>query len=105
MEQILAKSVNDQQEIGSRVAALLAGTSLTTTSGVEIRRREPVEEIGYQTVGKYYNFIHKTRMKHIQEIGTEPVISKFILMIFPILRWARPTYKKKGRHVRCSKTI
>ena len=52
MEQILAKSVNDQQEIGSRVAALLAGTSLTTTSGVEIRRREPVEEIGYETVGK-----------------------------------------------------
>jgi hypothetical protein len=50
MEQILAKSVNDQQEIGSRVAALLAGTSLTTTSGVEIRRREPVEEIGYETV-------------------------------------------------------
>ena len=57
MEQILAKSVNDQQEIGSRVAALLAGTSLTTTSGVEIRRREPVEEIGYETVGTYCNLI------------------------------------------------
>ena len=52
MEGILAKSVNEQQDIGSRVAALLAGTSLTTTSGVEIRRREPIEEIGYETVGK-----------------------------------------------------
>ena len=52
MEDILAKSVNEQQAIGSRVAALLAGTSLTTTSGVEIRRRDPVEEIGYETVGK-----------------------------------------------------
>jgi len=50
MEGILAKSVNEQQDIGSRVAALLAGTSLTTTSGVEIRRREPIEEIGYETV-------------------------------------------------------
>jgi len=50
MEGILAKSQNEQQEIGSRVAMLLAGTSLSTTSGVEIRRREPVEEIGYETV-------------------------------------------------------
>ena len=57
MEQILAKSVNDQQEIGSRVAALLPGTSLTTTSGVEIRRREPDEEIGYETVATNCNLI------------------------------------------------
>ena len=52
MEAILAKSVSDQQEIGYRVAALLAGTSLTTTTGVEIRRRAPVEEISYETVGR-----------------------------------------------------
>ena len=51
MEEILNKSVNQQQEIGVRVAALLAGTSLTTTTGVEIRRREPIEEIAYETVG------------------------------------------------------
>jgi hypothetical protein len=50
MEEILAKSVNEQQSIGSRVASLLAGTSLTTTSGVEIRRRDPIEEITYETV-------------------------------------------------------
>lgn len=50
MEEILAKSVNEQQSIGSRVAALLAGTSLTTTTGVEIRRRDPIEEISYETV-------------------------------------------------------
>ena len=53
MEEILAKSVNAQQEIGNRVSALLAGTSLTTTSGVEIKRRDPVEEIGYETVGMF----------------------------------------------------
>ena len=52
MESILAKSVKDQYEIGSRVATLLAGTSLTTTAGVDIKRRDPVEEIGYETVGK-----------------------------------------------------
>jgi len=50
MESILAKSVKDQYEIGSRVATLLAGTSLTTTAGVDIKRRDPVEEIGYETV-------------------------------------------------------
>ena len=65
MEKILAKSVNEQQEIGSRVAALLAGTSLTTTSGVEIKRREPVEEIGYQTVGKYLIYYNKSRNNFI----------------------------------------
>ena len=53
MESILAKSVKDQYEIGSRVATLLAGTSLTTTAGVDIKRRDPVEEIGYETVGKF----------------------------------------------------
>ena len=55
MESILAKSVKDQYEIGSRVATLLAGTSLTTTAGVDIKRRDPVEEIGYETVGKFLN--------------------------------------------------
>ena len=52
MESILAKSVQDQYEIGSRVATLLAGTSLTTTAGVDVKRRDPVEQIGYETVGK-----------------------------------------------------
>merc|ERR1712038_2209654 len=50
MESILAKSVQDQYEIGSRVATLLAGTSLTTTAGVDVKRRDPVEQIGYETV-------------------------------------------------------
>ena len=54
MEQILAKSVSEQQSIGSRVAALLAGTSLTTTTGVDIKRRDPIEEISYETIGKLY---------------------------------------------------
>ena len=63
MEDILAKSVNEQQAIGSRVAALLAGTSLTTTSGVEIRRRDPVEEIGYETVGKMQILIGEILLK------------------------------------------
>lgn len=63
MEDILAKSVNEQQAIGSRVAALLAGTSLTTTSGVEIRRRDPVEEIGYETVGKIQILIGQILLK------------------------------------------
>ena len=59
----MAKSVNEQQAIGSRVAALLAGTSLTTTSGVEIRRRDPVEEIGYETVGKIQILIGQILLK------------------------------------------
>ena len=59
MEEILAKSVNAQQEIGNRVSALLAGTSLTTTSGVEIKRRDPVEEIGYETVGMFCIVIYQ----------------------------------------------
>merc|ERR1719270_3129676 len=50
MESILAKSVQDQYEIGSRVATLFAGTSLTTTAGVDVKRRDPVEQIGYETV-------------------------------------------------------
>ena len=52
MEDILRKNVEDQQDIGTRVAALLAGTSLTTTSGTKIRKRDPVEEVAYQTVGE-----------------------------------------------------
>jgi len=51
MEEILRKSVADQQDIGTRVAALLAGTSLTTTSGTHIRKRESIEEVSYQTIG------------------------------------------------------
>ena len=67
MEGILAKSQNEQQEIGSRVAMLLAGTSLSTTSGVEIRRREPVEEIGYETVGKL-KIVYFVSLYNIPEI-------------------------------------
>ena len=55
MEEILAKSVKEQQDIGSRVAALLAGTSLTTTAGADIRRRDAVEEISYEAVGALAN--------------------------------------------------
>jgi len=51
MEDILRKSVADQQDIGTRVAALLAGTSLTTTHGTNIRKRESIEEVSYQTAG------------------------------------------------------
>ena len=58
MEDILKKNVSDQQDIEIRVAALLAGTSLTTTSGANIRRRDPVEEITYTTVGKCCCSIH-----------------------------------------------
>ena len=71
MESILAKSVKDQYEIGSRVATLLAGTSLTTTAGVDIKRRDPVEEIGYETVGK---FLHLFELRSL--------VINFLFMIY-----------------------
>ena len=64
MEEILAKSVNEQQDIGSRVAALSAGTSLTTTTGVDIRRRDPVDEISYETVGTLASRVFKMALTY-----------------------------------------
>ena len=78
MEGILAKSQNEQQEIGSRVAMLLAGTSLSTTSGVEIRRREPVEEIGYETVGKL-------KIVYFVSLYNIPEIRKIVLIFIDII--------------------
>jgi len=55
MADILNKSANDQAEMSTRVAALLAGTSLTTTAGTSVRRRDDIGEVEYETsdVGTY----------------------------------------------------
>ena len=45
MADILNKSANDQAEMSTRVAALLAGTSLTTTAGTSVRRRDDIGEV------------------------------------------------------------
>lgn len=47
MDDILRQKVAEQQDLTSRVSMLLAGSSLTTTSGVKIQRREPVQELPY----------------------------------------------------------
>jgi hypothetical protein len=52
MEEILRKKVTDQQEMTSRVSMLLAGSALTTTSGVRVQRRETVKEIPYDMLGR-----------------------------------------------------
>ena len=87
MEQILAKSVSEQQSIGSRVAALLAGTSLTTTTGVDIKRRDPIEEISYETIGKLY--IDKSKIgtvnfkKALFSISTYCMFSTYLMLFLP----------------------
>ena len=45
MQDILKKSAEDQDAMSNRVAALLAGTSLTTTAGTSVRRRDDIEEV------------------------------------------------------------
>ena len=47
MQDILKKSAEDQDAMSNRVAALLAGTSLTTTAGTSVRRRDDIEEVNF----------------------------------------------------------
>ena len=54
MEDILKRSEQNQDQMSSRVTALLAGSSLTTTAGVRIERRDTVDQIDYTAVGKSY---------------------------------------------------
>jgi len=51
MEDILKRSEQNQDQMSSRVTALLAGSSLTTTAGVRIERRDTVDQIDYTAVG------------------------------------------------------
>jgi len=51
MEDILKRSADNQDQMSSRVTALLAGSSLTTTAGVKIERRDTVDQIDYTAVG------------------------------------------------------
>ena len=52
MEDILKRSEQNQDQMSSRVTALLAGSSLTTTAGVRIERRDTVDQIDYTAVGE-----------------------------------------------------
>ena len=96
MESILAKSVKDQYEIGSRVATLLAGTSLTTTAGVDIKRRDPVEEIGYETVGRLneISFYKNFNVTTYSKVGLYPLM--YLHNFETIIRWTRQANKKKS---------
>jgi len=51
MEDILRRSQDNQDQMSSRVTALLAGSSLTTTAGVRIERRDTIDQIDYTAVG------------------------------------------------------
>jgi len=51
MEDILKRSQDNQDQMSSRVTALLAGSSLTTTAGVRIERRDTIDQIDYTAVG------------------------------------------------------
>merc|ERR1719400_2697898 len=51
MEDILKRSQDNQDQMSSRVTALLAGSSLTTTAGVRIDRRDTIDQIDYTAVG------------------------------------------------------
>ena len=51
MEEVLRRSQENQQEMSSRVTALLAGSALTTTAGVRIERRDTIEQVDYTAVG------------------------------------------------------
>ena len=53
MQDILKKSAEDQDAMSNRVAALLAGTSLTTTAGTSVRRRDDIEEVNLVAVQRY----------------------------------------------------
>jgi len=60
MADILSKSASDQAEMSTRVAALLAGTSLTTTAGTSVRRRDDIEEVSYETYGDVGSYKRRT---------------------------------------------
>merc|ERR1719232_1650788 len=51
MEEILKRSQDDQNQMSTRVTALLAGSALTTTAGVRIERRDTIEQVDYTAVG------------------------------------------------------
>lgn len=54
MEDILKRSQDNQDQMSSRVTALLAGSSLTTTAGVRIDRRDTIDQIDYTAVGEHF---------------------------------------------------
>ena len=54
MEDILKRSQDNQDQMSSRVTALLAGSSLTTTAGVRIDRRDTIDQIDYTAVGELF---------------------------------------------------
>ena len=56
MEDILKRSQDNQDQMSSRVTALLAGSSLTTTAGVRIDRRDTIDQIDYTAVGEQILF-------------------------------------------------
>ena len=64
MEDILKRSQDNQDQMSSRVTALLAGSSLTTTAGVRIDRRDTIDQIDYTAVGEQILFFSKVRSNY-----------------------------------------
>ena len=51
MEEILQRSAENNEQMSAKVAALLAGSALTTKAGVKIHKTE-VEQVDYTSVAK-----------------------------------------------------
>merc|ERR1712025_1511219 len=51
MQEILSRNAENNEEMSTRVTALLAGSALTTKAGVRIQRRDTVEQVDYTALG------------------------------------------------------
>lgn len=72
MEEILSKSQENHNQLSSRVTALLAGSSLTTTAGVRIERRDTIEQVDYTAVGEsYFKLSNLTKSSNMFETGDD----------------------------------
>lgn len=52
MQEILNRNAENNEEMSTRVTALLAGSALTTKAGVRIQRRDTVEQVDYTALGE-----------------------------------------------------
>ena len=78
MEDILKRSQDNQDQMSSRVTALLAGSSLTTTAGVRIDRRDTIDQIDYTAVGEQILFF----LKSVQVTIRLDIFSIFSFLFF-----------------------
>ena len=90
MEDILKRSEQNQDQMSSRVTALLAGSSLTTTAGVRIERRDTVDQIDYTAVGKSHFLVAGHSQWHLKQPVFSTIYTFYILWIFPNYELSQP---------------